>query len=54
MKVLDACIGKDGDKAKGSWCDLVLHREESLRRKGEQGTARKTSRHHQRTKSMII
>jgi hypothetical protein len=52
MKVLDACIGKDGDVAKSSWCDVVLKREESARRKAErhsQGTS--GGRHHNRTKS---
>ncbi|KAI6715889.1 hypothetical protein JHW43_001547 [Diplocarpon mali] len=50
MQVLDACIGKE-HSASGSWCDMVLRREESLRKKAEQGTTRKTSRNHQRTKS---
>ena len=52
MKVLDACIGKEGDGAKGGWCDLVLKREESLRKRNE--SPRKTSRNHHRTKSMIV
>ena len=54
MKVLDSCVGKDGEGAKGGWCNLVLKREESLRRKNEPGTARKTPRNHHRTKSMIV
>ncbi|KAE8446842.1 hypothetical protein EG329_011619 [Mollisiaceae sp. DMI_Dod_QoI] len=54
MQILDGCIGKEGSSAKGGWCDLVLKREENLRRRNEQGTARKTSRNHQRTKSMIV
>jgi hypothetical protein len=55
MKVLDACIGKEGDGNKSGWCDLVLKREESLkRRKDDQGAVRKTSRNHNRTKSMIV
>jgi hypothetical protein len=54
MKVLDACIGKDGDSGKGGWCNLVLKREATLRRRNEPGTVRKTSRNHQRTKSMIL
>lgn len=53
MKVLDACVGKEGD-AKSKWCDLVLKREGSLRRKTEQGPNRKEQRHHSRTKSMIV
>ena len=54
MKVLDACIGKEGDGAQGGWCNFVLKREESLRRKNDQGTKRKISRNHPRTKSMIV
>ncbi len=54
MQILDGCIGKEGSSAKGGWCDLVLKREENLRRRNEQGTTRKTSRNHQRTKSMIV
>ncbi len=53
MKVLDSCIGKEGDGKKGGWCDLVLRREESLRRRQEPDTMRKTSRQN-RTKSMIV
>ncbi|KAH6668888.1 putative Bud site selection protein BUD4 [Halenospora varia] len=53
MKVLDSCIGKEGDGAKSGWCDLVLKREDSFRKKTEQGTARR-DRHHTRTKSMIV
>jgi len=53
MKVLDACIGKDGDGQKGGWIDLVLKREGSLRRKAEpSGTTGR--RHHSRTKSMNV
>ncbi|KUJ19040.1 putative Bud site selection protein BUD4 [Mollisia scopiformis] len=54
MQVLDGCIGKEGSGAKGGWCDLVLKREGSLKRRNEQGTTRKTSRNHQRTKSMVV
>ncbi|KAE9367879.1 DUF1709-domain-containing protein [Stipitochalara longipes BDJ] len=54
MKVLDACVGKDGENAKGGWCNLVLKREETLRRRHEPGTARKTSRNHTRTKSTVF
>lgn len=50
MKVLDACVGKEGENGKSKWCDMVLKREESLRRKAEQGTLR-GGRYHQRTKS---
>lgn len=53
MQVLDACIGKEGGKAHRSWCDIVLKREESMKKKAEQGT-RKSSRSHQRTKSTIF
>ncbi len=53
MQVLDACIGKEGDHSKHSWCDIVLKREESLKRKADQGT-RKSSRSHQRTKSTVF
>jgi hypothetical protein len=51
MKVLDACIGKESEGVKGGWCDLVLKREESLRRRPDPGTA---GRRHQRTKSMLV
>ncbi|CAG8974816.1 hypothetical protein HYALB_00000430 [Hymenoscyphus albidus] len=53
MKVLDACIGKEGEGAKRGWCDLVFKREETLKRRAEHGTTRKDAR-HARTKSMII
>ncbi|KAK0118689.1 Bud site selection protein bud4 [Cadophora gregata] len=53
MQVLDGCIGKE-HSAKGSWCDMVLKREESMKKKAEQGTTRKTSRNHQRTKSTVF
>jgi hypothetical protein len=54
MKVLDACIGKEGPGSKGGWCDMVLKREEALKRRMEGSTSvRKTSRHN-RTKSMIV
>ncbi|RDL38119.1 putative Bud site selection protein BUD4 [Venustampulla echinocandica] len=53
MKVLDSCVGKEGDATKSGWCDLVLKREDSLSRRNERGTVRK-ERHHTRTKSMII
>jgi hypothetical protein len=53
MKVLDACIGKESDGLKAGWCNLVLKREESLKRRAEQGTgAAGRNRPHQRTKSM--
>lgn len=55
MKVLDSCVGKDGEGAKSGWCDLVMKREEILKRKTEQGTRKPSGgRYHQRTKSMII
>ena len=53
MKVFDACIGKESDSMKGGWCDLVLQREESLKRHSEHGTSGR-GRHHSRTKSMIV
>jgi PH domain len=53
MKVLDSCIGKEGD-AKNGWCDLVLKREDSLKRKTELGSIRREQRHHSRTKSMNV
>ncbi|TAQ90884.1 hypothetical protein B7494_g774 [Chlorociboria aeruginascens] len=52
MRVLDACVGKEGDNLKSRWCDMVLKREDSLRRKPEPG--RPGTNRHQRTKSMII
>jgi hypothetical protein len=56
MKVLDMCIGKD-TAAKG-WCDIVLKREEGLRRKampqGRKPSADRGGRMHSRPKSMII
>jgi hypothetical protein len=51
MKVLDGCVGKEGDNQKGGWCDMVLKREETLRRRAEPSTGR---RHHSRTKSMNV
>jgi hypothetical protein len=54
MKVLDACIGKEGDALKSGWCDLVLKREESLRRRAGQTNGETGKRPHQRTKSMIV
>jgi len=50
MKVLDACVGKDSDGSKSSWCEMVLKREESLKKKAEGGQRR----HHSRTKSMVV
>lgn len=54
MKVLDSCVGKEGEGSKGGWCDLVLKREDSLKRRTEHGTSRREPRHHSRTKSMIV
>lgn len=53
MRNLESCIGKEGNSSKGGWCDLVLKREESMKKRAGQGT-RKTSnnRQHQRTKSV--
>jgi hypothetical protein len=51
MKVLDGCVGKESEAVKSGWCDLVLKREESLRRRADPGTA---ARRHQRTKSMVV
>lgn len=51
MKVLDGCVGKEGDNAKVKWCDMVLKREDTLRRRAEPNTGR---RHHSRTKSMNV
>jgi hypothetical protein len=53
MKVLDGCIGKESN-SKGGWCDMVLRREESLKRKANQGQRKTSNRHHQRTKSMGV
>lgn len=52
MKVLDACVGKEGDGNKLGWCQMVLKREESLLRKTSEGKGK--GRHHQRTKSHIV
>ena len=59
MKVLDQCVGKETKG--GSWCDLVLKREESLgqRRKSSGGQSgpkvpEKFMPRHQKTRSMII
>ncbi|KAI1001286.1 hypothetical protein K3495_g6913 [Podosphaera aphanis] len=53
MRVLDGCIGKESD-TKRAWCSLVLKREQSIRRHGEQdANGRKASRLHQRTKSSL-
>lgn len=65
MKVLGEVIGRDslggmgsvGDeetatsKMKGKWCDLVLKREEQIKRRESQSHARRV---HSRTKSMYI
>jgi hypothetical protein len=58
MKALGEVIGRDslgGDeddagvsKAKGKWCELVLKREEALKRRAE------GRRVHSRTKSMYV
>jgi len=53
MKVLDACIGKESN-SKGGWCDMVLRREESLKRKADPAQRKTSNRHHQRTKSMGV
>ncbi|KAG0647625.1 Integrin alpha chain [Hyphodiscus hymeniophilus] len=53
MKVLDACVGKEGD-TKGNWCDLVLKREEDIKRKADQGAASGKGRYHSRTKSLAV
>lgn len=54
IKNLEQCIGREGSSAKSAWCDMVLKREESLR-KAQQPSPRKTSggRGHSRTKSGI-
>ena len=54
MKVLDSCVGKDSDVAKGSWCAMVMRREEILKRKAEGTRKSSGDRRHQRTKSMVI
>lgn len=56
MKVLDSCIGKEGEAAKGGWCDLVLRREEVMRRRmnEQRSVSSGKARHHGRTKSMIV
>ncbi|KAL3423591.1 PH domain-containing protein [Phlyctema vagabunda] len=56
LKVLDACVGKEGDAAKGGWCDMVLKREETMRRKmiEQRSVSGGKARHHSRTKSMIM
>jgi hypothetical protein len=54
MKVLDACVGKEGGSQKGGWCDVVLKREESLRRRAEHQQGTSGRRHHSRTKSMGV
>lgn len=61
MKVLSEVVGRDsigsdddisstgsGSKSKGKWCDLVLKREDTLRRRAE------GRRVHSRTKSMYV
>jgi hypothetical protein len=51
MKVLDGCIGKEGAGSRGGWCDIVLKREESQKKRVDQGQRKTSARHHQRTKS---
>lgn len=53
MRVLDGCVGKESDGAKGGWCAIVLKREEALMRKAEARSVSLKHR-HQRTKSMIV
>jgi hypothetical protein len=58
MKVLSEVINRDsagsddefstGSRGKGKWCELVLKREETLRRRAE------GRRVHSRTKSMYV
>lgn len=54
IKNLEQCIGREGDSTKRGWCDMVLKREESVRR-AQQSSTRKTSgaRGHSRTKSGV-
>jgi hypothetical protein len=54
MKVLDACVGKEVENQKGSWCDMVLKREEVPRRKAEQQQGTTSRQNHSRTKSMNV
>jgi hypothetical protein len=61
MKVLDQCIGKESSGSARAWCDLVLKREESLKRKASGGGRPSIGpkpaaggRVHSRTKSMIV
>ncbi|OBT45789.1 hypothetical protein VE00_03876 [Pseudogymnoascus sp. WSF 3629] len=56
MKVLDQCIGTSSETKNGvSWCDMVLKREDSLKRKEvRKASGEKPPRFHARTKSMII
>lgn len=56
MKVLDQCIGTSSEAKNGvSWCDMVLKREDSLKRKEiRKASGEKPPRYHSRTKSMII
>lgn len=64
MKVLGEVIGRDsigsgaeeesgagGSKMKGKWCDLVLKREEQIKRRESQAGGRRV---HSRTKSMYV
>ncbi|TVY38776.1 Bud site selection protein [Lachnellula occidentalis] len=51
MKVIDACVGKEGGAGRSKWCDLVLKREDSSRRKSEVHGPPRGGRLHQRTKS---
>lgn len=63
MKVLSDVIGRDsfgteddslhgGSRAKGKWCELVLKREETQRRRAEGREGRRPS--HARTKSSLV
>lgn len=54
MKVLDSCVGREGDSQKLNWCDLVLKREDILKRRAEQQQGTTGRRHHSRTKSMNV
>lgn len=54
MKLLDACIGKEGDNRKSGWCDAVLRHEELAKRRAEQQQSTAGKPHHSRTKSMGV
>lgn len=54
MQVLDGCVGKEGEGSKRKWCEAVLKREESCKRRAEKERKPSGTHRHQRVKSTIF